>query len=105
LVGRSSDGVFQKNPKTNAFWGLVSGILKAGMVPDVLAELPLDTTAVDECARAALMLAKQGSRMTYHIYNPQMKTVGEMITCMGLELKLVSREEFEARLRRMAGDC
>ncbi|HIQ98602.1 MAG TPA: amino acid adenylation domain-containing protein [Candidatus Scybalocola faecavium] len=104
LVGRSSDGVFQKNPESNAFWGLVSGILKAGMIPDILAHLPLDTTAVDDCAAAAVTLMEKGERMVYHVFNPKMKTVSEIAAGMGLELKLVSRDVFEAHLRQLAGN-
>ena len=90
LVGRSSDGVFQKNPSTNAFWGLVGGMIELGLVSRELADMPMDTTAVDECASAAATLIEKGSQMVYHLYNPQMRTVREMITQLGLFV----REDF-----------
>lgn len=99
LVGRSSDGVFQKNPKANAFWGLVSGIVKAGMVPDKLADMALDTTAVDECAQAAVLLLAQGTAMVYHLFNPTMYSVREMIATMGVDIEETSGERFMQRLR------
>ncbi len=99
LVGRSSDGVFQKNPASNAFWGLVSGIIQLGFVSRELADMPMDTTAVDECASAAVSLIENGTQLVYHLYNPQMLTVREMIAGLGLDVREVSQEEFEASLR------
>ena len=101
LVGRSSDGVFQKNPESNAFWGLVSGIVQAGMVPTELSDMVLDTTAVDECAAAALLLIQKGSGMVYHLFNPEMDSVREMIETMGANIVETSREQFEDRLRSL----
>ncbi len=101
LVGRSSDGVFQKNPASNAFWGLVSGIVQAGMVPTELSDMVLDTTAVDECAAAALLLIEKGPGMVYHLFNPEMDSVREMIATMGANIVETSREQFEERLRSL----
>ena len=103
LVGRSSDGVFQKNPSSNAFWGLVSGIVQAGLVPAALADMVLDTTAVDECAAAAVTLMEKGGAMVYHLFNPIMDSVREMIATMGVDIEETSRERFEAKLRSMSG--
>ena len=99
LVGRESDGVFQKNPATNAFWGLVNGFVQMGSISKELGTLKMETTAVDACAHAALLLIENGTRMVYHIYNPHMKTVQQMIEDLGIDIALTDRTMFENELK------
>ncbi len=98
LVGRSSDGVFQKNASTNAFWGLVSGICCLSKISTDLAQLPLEMTAVDECARAAVLLM-QSCGPVYHLFNPQVLPIREILAQLGKSLQEVDRETFEQHLK------
>ena len=56
LVGRASDGVFQKNPDTNAFYLLMRAFYRVGAVPRTIAETSVDLTPVDYAAEAVLAL-------------------------------------------------
>lgn len=63
LVGRASDGVFQKNPEQNAFFRLLQSIAVLGAMPDCLASVPVDLTPVDVCAREIVALREGGGRV------------------------------------------
>lgn len=63
LVGRASDGVFQKNPEQNAFFRLLQSIAVLGAMPDCLASAPVDLTPVDVCAREIVALREGGGRV------------------------------------------
>jgi len=69
LVGRNSDGVFQKNKEANAFYSFLRGALALEVYPEGAAELPVELTPVDDCARAIALLL-EGRRSVYHVFNP-----------------------------------
>ena len=69
LVGRQSDGVFQKNPGQNTFYSLMRGIMLLDLYPASLEHLPIELSAVDECARA-ISLLMDGEQIVYHVFNP-----------------------------------
>ena len=58
LAGRSTDGVFQKNPDSNAFYGMIQGLRCLERFPASMTGLSLEITAVDECARAIVALSR-----------------------------------------------
>ena len=98
LVGRSSDGVFQKNAESNAFWGLVNGMVCLDMISKDLAELPLEMTAVDDCAKAAVLLM-QSEGPVYHLFNPNILTVQDILKAIGKPLSVTTDEIFEQHLK------
>ena len=59
LVGRQSDGVFQRNFGSNAFFGLVHGITCLDMISTDLAQMEMELTAVNQCAKALVLLLKE----------------------------------------------
>ncbi|MGM9568088.1 MAG: amino acid adenylation domain-containing protein [Clostridia bacterium] len=98
LVGRSGDGMFQKNAESNAFWGLVNGMACLDMVSKDLAELPMEMTAVDDCAVAAVLLMESEGPV-YHLFHPHILTVEEILKAIGKPLPVTDREHFEAHLK------
>lgn len=98
LVGRSSDGMFQKNAESNAFWGLVNGMTCLDMISGELAELPMEMTSVDDCAGAAVLLMESEGPV-YHLFNPHILTVEEILKAVGKPLSVTDREHFEAHLK------
>ncbi|MDD6235859.1 MAG: amino acid adenylation domain-containing protein [Clostridiales bacterium] len=98
LVGRSSDGMFQKNAQSNAFWGLVNGMVCLDMISKDLAELPLEMTAVDDCAKAAVLLMRSEGPV-YHLFNPNILTVEDILKAIGKPLPVADREVFERHLK------
>lgn len=103
LVGRMSDGVFQKNAETNAFYLTLRGIHALGAIPASMAHIPMDLTPVDWCARAAVAL--RGAPMTvYHLQHPAPPTTEEVCRAVVPELELLSEEDFARRLARAPVD-
>ncbi|HWQ57567.1 MAG TPA: SDR family oxidoreductase, partial [Clostridia bacterium] len=100
LVGRESDGVFQRNKETNAFYHFVRGALALGVYPDGMAEFPVELTPVDACARAVALLLDAGESV-YHVFNPAKPTYGALIGALADgKAERVPDDEFEARLSR-----
>lgn len=94
LVGRASDGMFQREPGNNAFYSFVRAALPLGRIPRGAAELGLDITPVDECARATALLS-YGACGVYHAFNPNAVTLQEILAALGDgERTVVSDEEF-----------
>ncbi len=77
LVGRAGDGKFQRNPQTNYFYNVITGILRVGAIPAGVYNMPLELTAVDCCARAAVLLMN-GQTGTAHLANPYVVTIGQV---------------------------
>lgn len=102
LVGRSSDGLFQKNARTNAFYCLANGIFCLEKISVELADMTFDLTPVDECAKAAAALLKQPGPV-YHLFHPEMFAVRDILKSIGRTIPEVERPEFEEHLRELAG--
>ncbi len=104
LVGRHSDGVFQKNADTNAFYTLVRGIAALGALSETFSGMPVELTPVDLCAKSIIALSG-GPLTAYHIVQPESAPLGSLIRSICPEVAIVDDEEFEDMLlRRAAGD-
>ncbi len=97
LVGRSSDGKFQKNPDSNYFYLLVRGALQLNCLPEALAEVPIELSAVDLCARAIVELFRAEGTV-FHIYNAFYTDLKTIFDAMKQPLELVNAGEFSNRL-------
>lgn len=97
LVGRASDGTFQKNAETNAFWLTLRGIHALGAIPARMGSLPMELTPIDWCARAAVAL-RNGPLTVYHLQQPEPATVETVSRCIVPELELLSDADFSTRL-------
>ena len=100
LIGRKSDGVFQINPETNAFYRLVKGILELGQMPEEFYRMLLEVTPVDQCARAVCSLMGQPGG-AWHIVNPDEVSLGALLEECG-QVECVSDQVFEENLRKQA---
>lgn len=103
LIGRKSDGVFQINPATNAFYRLVKGVLELGQMPEGFYHMLLEITPVDQCARAVCSLMGQPGG-AWHIVNPDEVSLAALLEECG-QVKCVSDQEFEENLRKQASAC
>ncbi len=97
LVGRSTDGMFQRNPASNYFWLLIRGIEKIGCIPESLEQMPVELTAVDLCARALVALSKNVENV-YHVYNPHKLALSDALADAGIAAEAVPEREFLRRL-------
>lgn len=103
LVGRSQDGIFQKNPRTNAFYLTMRGIHALGAIPASMAEFPMELTPIDWCARAAVALRCSDS-VVYHLQSPTPPTAEEAARAVVEDLEILTDEAFEKRLMSAGAD-
>jgi len=104
LVGRSTDGVFQKNAQDNAFWGLVQGMSCLNEIASELNNMQMEMTAVDDCARAAVMLLDEDSGEIFHIFNPHTMMVRDILKDLKINAKETDKLSFERHIRQKASD-
>lgn len=97
LVGRETDGVFQKNPETNALYLIMQGLQLVGAMPTELAAVPMDLTPVDFCAKAIVALA-DGPLPVCHIVDPASVTFQDAALALAPGLPLLSGETFSTLL-------
>ena len=105
LVGRAADGVFQKNPDSNAFYLLMRAFAVAGCMPESVKDVPVDLTPVDYAAKAVLTL-KGTDADVFHIIQPDPQTAGAIIREIDPSMEIVEDETFSRRLAELsAGPC
>ena len=103
LVGRASDGVFQKNPETNAFYLLVKAFDRVGVVPASAAGEEIDLMPIDVCAAEVLAL-RDGTEKIYHIMSHEPPTLEEVLKDLDDRIQVVSDEEFVTILENLTDD-
>ena len=94
LVGRMSDGLFQRNPHTNAFYLLMQSFLQVGVLPQSAADIRVDLMPIDLCAREVVALTASQDQV-YHILNCSPPALSSIVETLSNELKIVSDEEFD----------
>lgn len=99
LVGRTYDGVFQKNPDTNAAYLLLQAIAEVKAVPESMAGGTIDLTPVDWCAAAVVALSKE-SETTWHMLHPEPISLGEALEEIMPDLRIVEDGEFSQLLEQ-----
>ena len=98
LMGRDSDGVFQKNFDTNAFLNNIKAIknLKATIAP--ISEEMVELSPIDYVAKATLELAKTPKECTvFHAVSDKLipnRDIFDVISSFGYPIEEVSPEEF-----------
>lgn len=95
LVGRASDGVFQRNASQNLTVLFLEAAKALGALPAQLARLTVDLTPVDWAAQATAALYGAG-HTTFHIMNPAPPVLGELLTRLMPDLRVLDSEPFDA---------
>jgi len=93
LCGRASDGKFQINPATNAFYLFMKGFAQIGALPEDAADVKLDVMPIDLCAREALVLSSSEGDV-FHIMNPDPPGFGEIMQAVCEECLIVNNQQF-----------
>ena len=104
LVGRAQDGIFQKNPRSNAFWLTMRGIHALGAIPVSMAALPMELTPIDWCAQAIVAL-RNAPLPVYHLQGPTPPTAEEVARAVVPDLQLLSDQDFEQLLAHAPVDA
>ena len=93
LVGRASDGVFQRNPQTNAFYLLMKGFCQIGALPQMASQAPIDLMPIDICVDEVLAL-KDSEDTIYHIMSQQPPMLEEVVKALDEKIQIVSDFDF-----------
>lgn len=103
LVGRAADGVFQRNPISNAFYCAVRGISALGALPAAMAMMPLELTPVDICAKAIIAL-RYTQHTVSHIIEPNPAPMGEILSEVIPGLQILPEAAFTAALSKLVAE-
>ena len=101
LVGRASDGVFQRNPESNVFYLILNAFKQLGMIPTKSAEEKVDLMPIDICARQVLAL-KDGDNRIYHIMHANPPTLADVMRAVAPEIAIVDNDAFSRFLAEKA---
>jgi len=93
LVGRASDGVFQKNPQTNAFYLLMKGFCELGAMPQSAANMKVDLMPIDISIEEILVLRSSNER-SFHIMSHNPPMFKEIAEAFGERIRIVNDFEF-----------
>ena len=98
LVGRETDGKFQKNPETNAFYLTMKGYTQLGVLPKEVKNSKIDLMPIDRSAKEVVLL-KNASNKVFHIMNSNPPTLEDVFLSLGENNRIVTMEEFYNALR------
>ncbi len=99
LVGRASDGVFQKNPGNNVFYLLMKAFCQLGAIPAKAACEEVDLMPVDVCVEEVLAL-KECDGLIYHIMNHCPPVLETVVKALNKQIKIEEEEAFLALLEK-----
>lgn len=99
LTNRLSDGVFQKNYKTNAFLKRLKGIIDLKAYPDYISDIYIEFTPVDEAARAIMKIVSHFNlvQTVFHINSTKVIYVRNLVKYLnscGFNMKAVNSMDF-----------
>ncbi len=92
LVGRASDGRFQKNPQTNSFYLHVQGFSRFGVIAEEMKDAPIDLMPIDMAAKEVLAL-REGQLSVYHIMSHVQPKLIDVLRSVNPDMKEVSSLE------------
>ena len=91
---RHSDGVFQKNSDSNAFYIREMAIKKLNAISEFFRNVLIDKSYVDECATAIFALSKRSSCGVYHISNPNLVSLYDYFVKKYPEIRVIDNDAF-----------
>ncbi len=109
LTGRYSDGVFQENIEDNSIYLRLKSIFEIGSIPESILNNNLEFTPVDFAASAIckIMWSNNNLNRIFHIYNPNMLKVSELLEylkTLNYDVKALSNNEFINIIKDLSND-
>lgn len=103
LVGRLTDGFFQKNIETNYLYNHIKAIIMLKKFPSSLNEVTFEMAPIDICSRSLvnLVLLKDAVGYNYHLLNPNnltFKNLFQYINDYGYFIETVDLETFSNQI-------
>ena len=93
LVGRASDGVFQRNPESNVFYLILNAFKQLGAIPKKSSNEKIDLMPIDVAAKQVLAL-KDCSDTIYHIMHHNPPAFSEVIQALDSQIAIVEDDAF-----------
>ena len=93
LVGRASDGVFQRNPESNVFYLILNAFRQVGAIPMKSAAEQVDLMPIDIAAKQVLALT-DCSNAVYHIAHPNPPALSEVLQALDPGIVTVDDDTF-----------
>lgn len=97
LVGRASDGMFQRRPVGNRFYDLFRALAVLEAIPASAGALLVDLTPVDVCAEAVVALSG-APNTAYHIMSPAPMTLETLARTVLPHVRVLPDEAFRGLL-------
>ena len=98
IMPRKSDGKFQGNYTQNIFMSALNSIIKSGVIPTELHQLPIEFSPVDECTHFIIaLLSTNNKNSIYHILSDKELTILELsnlLKDLGYDFKNVNYNSF-----------
>jgi thioester reductase-like protein len=105
LLWRTTDGKFQTNRDVHDFYMLTHAFLELGADVREVADLEVDLTAVDSCARAIRVLSEDQLGQVYHIMSPYPVALHEYLqTVSQKKISTLPMDEFKLLLQKHESD-
>ena len=109
LTSRFSEGKFQQNHFENAFVNRIRSFLQIGYLPDYMMDLYAEFTPIDYCGDAIVKIASYFNKdyNVFHLLNEKhvnLDKLYEIMVELGIDIKLVSAEEFEKIINNLLQD-
>jgi len=105
LQGRSRDGEFQMNLKSNAFTRKLFAYLKMGAVPETVYRASVNFSPVDETAHMILTLAGTDARCSvFHVYPSREVTFSSLFEALkkqGYKIDVLGQDAFATRFKTL----
>ncbi len=105
LQGRSRDGEFQMNLKSNGFTRRLSSYIKMGAVPESVYHASVNFSPVDETAHMIIALAGTASCYpAFHVYPPEEVAFERLFAALakqGHKVEVLTDEAFTVRLQEL----
>ena len=106
ITNRMSDGVFQINPKENAFATRIKSMLELKMLPEYLMNEYIEFTPVDICAEVIIKIMQNYEKAfsVYHVYNNEHVYFDKLKLYLeknNINLKIVNHVEFKEEVEKI----
>lgn len=100
IMPRLSDGKFQINYSENAFISRLNTFMRTQKITESYKNIKIDISPVDLCAKSILtILLNTNNQTIYHIYNPNVLTIDELLSFLHIHTKTVSNIELIDELK------
>jgi phthiocerol/phenolphthiocerol synthesis type-I polyketide synthase E len=105
LVGRYTDGYFQKNIGTNYLYNHIKAMILLKKFPSTEDEIEIEMAPIDICSRSLvhLVLLKDAIGYNFHLLNPnrlRLKTLVEFINKSGYFIETVDLRDFARHINQ-----